>query len=112
MTIVFDPGAQNERTALAWQRTALSLMAGSAVLARLTYERLGLLSLAGVLVAFVLSSWVFWESRGRYAHSAGVRVRVRGRGGRSAVALTAAVVAIALTELAAIVASAAAGTEH
>ena len=102
---MFDPGAQNERTALAWQRTALSLMAGSAVLARLTYERLGLLSLAGVLIAFVLSCWVFWESRGRYAHSAGVRMRGRDRGGRSGFAITMAVVLIAMTELAAIVVS-------
>jgi uncharacterized membrane protein YidH (DUF202 family) len=102
---VFDPGAQNERTALAWQRTALSLMAGSAVLGRLTYDRLGLLSLAGVLIAFVLSCWVFWDSRGRYAHSAGVRMRRRGRGGRSGAALTLAVVLIALTELAAIIVS-------
>jgi uncharacterized membrane protein YidH (DUF202 family) len=102
---VFDPGAQNERTALAWQRTALSLMAGSAVLARLTYDRLGLLSLAGVLIAFVLSGWVFWDSRGRYAHSAGVRTRRHGRGGRSGAALTLAVVSISLTELAAIIVS-------
>jgi len=102
---VFDPGAQNERTALAWQRTALSLMAGSAVLARLTYEPLGPLSLAGVLVAFPLSCWVFWESRGRYAHSAGVRKRGRDRGGRSAAALAIAVVSLALTELAAILVS-------
>lgn len=99
---MFEPGAQNERTALAWQRTALSLMAGSAVLARLTFERLGLLSLVAVLIAFVLSSWVFWESRGRYAHSAGVRMRGRERGGRSSAAITAATVLIALTELAAI----------
>jgi uncharacterized membrane protein YidH (DUF202 family) len=102
---VFDPGAQNERTALAWQRTALSLMAGSAVLARLTYERLGLLSLACVLLAFVLSGWVFWESRGRYAHSAGVRMRGRDRGGRSGAVLTIAVVSIAVTALAAVVVS-------
>jgi uncharacterized membrane protein YidH (DUF202 family) len=100
-----DPGAQNERTALAWQRTALSLMAGSAVLARLTYERLGLLSLAGVSIAFVLSCWVFWESPRRYAHSAGVRLRRRDRGGRSSVALTVSVALIALTELAAIAVS-------
>lgn len=101
---MLDPGAQNERTALAWQRTALSMIAGSAVLARLTYEHLGLLSLAGVLVTLALSGWVFWESKGRYAHTAGLRVRACERGGRSGGALTLAVMAMAVVAAAEVLA--------
>lgn len=75
------------------------MMAGSAVLARLTYERLGLLSVAVVLVAFGLSGWVFWESSGRYAHSAGRRRRTRDRSGRSGAALMIAVIVSAMVAM-------------
>jgi uncharacterized membrane protein YidH (DUF202 family) len=96
------PGVSNERTALAWQRTALSLLAGAAIMARLTWSDLG--ALAAILLggAVALSGWVFWESRGRYAHHAGTRPRPGARGGRAPGALTAAIVLIALTELAAL----------
>jgi uncharacterized membrane protein YidH (DUF202 family) len=39
-----DVGVSNERTALAWQRTALALLAGAAILSGLTLERLGLVA--------------------------------------------------------------------
>ena len=42
---MMDPGVGNERTALAWQRTALALVAGSAILTRLTFDRLGAVAL-------------------------------------------------------------------
>lgn len=102
--MIADPGQANERTALAWQRTALSLVAGSALLTRLTFERLGPLALVSVGVALPLSLWVFLESRGRYAHDAGLRRRTRSRGGRAPTALMVATVAIAATELAAVLA--------
>lgn len=98
-------GRQNERTALAWQRTALSLLAGAAVLSRLTYERLGILSLVSFALALPLCLWVFVESRGRYRHDAGVRLRARPRGGRAPALLTAGLVWMALTELTAIMRS-------
>lgn len=100
-----DLGLVNERTALAWQRTALALMAGSAVLARLTFDRLGAMAFAGVVVVLPLSMWVLVESRGRYAHDAGARLRRRHRGGRAPAALTVATVVLALVELVAIIVS-------
>lgn len=100
---VQDAGDQNERTALAWQRTALSLMAGSAVLSRLTYDRLGLFSLLSLVLALPLCLWVFVESRARYRHDAGIRLRPRSRGGRAPTVLATAIVSMALTELAAII---------
>ena len=98
-----DVGLPNERTALAWQRTALSLAAAAAIVARLTWSELG--PLAGVLLlgALGLSGWVFVESRGRYRHDAGTKRRPRPRGGRAPFALALATALVAATELAALV---------
>lgn len=96
-----DLGVSNERTALAWQRTALALMAGTAIMARLTYTELGWFAVAMLSVALLLSAWVFVESWLRYSHHAGTRLRRRGRGGRAPASLAAATVLIAGTELAA-----------
>lgn len=95
-------GVSNERTALAWQRTALALLAASAIVARLTLARLGVVAVVSLLVVLPLALWVMVESRGRYAHAAGVRTRSRPRGGRAPLALACATALIALTELAAI----------
>lgn len=99
-----DPGVGNARTALAWQRTALALVAGSVILARLTFDRLGILAFTSVLVVLPLSCWVLIESRARYAQAAGRRQRTRSRGGRAPAALTIATMVLALVELAALVA--------
>ena len=99
-----DPGVYNERTALAWQRTALSLLAGAAVVARLAFDDLGLPAVIGFLVVLPLVAWVMWESQGRYHQHAGVRPRARPRGGRAPAALTVVAVVVALTELAALLA--------
>jgi uncharacterized membrane protein YidH (DUF202 family) len=88
-----------ERTALSWQRTALSLLAGSLILARLTFDRLGALAILGVVVTVVLASWVLWESRTRY-HRGGISRPVRG--GRAGLALASAMSVLALVELAAL----------
>ena len=97
-----DAGVSNERTALAWQRTALSLIAASAVIARLTWSRLGVTALVALTAATGLSIWVFVESRGRYAHDAGIDSRGRSRGGRAPAAVAVATVLVAVTELAAL----------
>lgn len=97
-----DVGLANERTALAWQRTALSLVGGSAIVARLSWSQLGLAALVPVFVAVALALWVFVESNWRYAHSAGVRSRGRSRGGRGPLFLTLCVVVLATTELVAL----------
>jgi len=96
-----DPGVGNERTALAWQRTALSLAGGSAILARLTLDRLGVAALLSVAVAAPLALWVFWESRGRYRHDADIDRRSRSRGGRAPFAITLAALVLGFSELAA-----------
>lgn len=94
-----DPGVYNERTALAWQRTALALAAAAAVVARLTLERIGVVAVASVLVTMPLAVWVMAASRGRYAHTAGVRSRPRSRGGRAPAMLAVVTVLVAFTEL-------------
>ncbi len=98
-----DAGMANERTALAWQRTALSLAAGAAVMARLTWSELGLVAALVLAVAVALGVWVFVESTGRYRHDAGTRSRGRGRSGRAPLALTVAVVLMCATEAFALV---------
>lgn len=100
------PGNQNERTALAWQRTALSLMAGSVALSRLTFDRLGALSLLSVVVAVPLSLWIFLESRGRYRHHANIQHRERRRDGLAPAALAVAVIAMGATEVTALLVAA------
>ncbi len=97
-----DVGLSNERTALAWQRTALSLIAGSAILGRLTFDRLRFVAVAVLGVAALLCLWVFAESRWRYVQQLGHRPRGRLRGGRAALSLTVATCLIAITQIAAL----------
>lgn len=58
MSKPFDPGLQPERTGLAWQRTALALMVGSLVAARILGELAGpaasLFGFAGAIASVVL----------------------------------------------------------
>ncbi|MFS3130725.1 DUF202 domain-containing protein [Nocardioides sp. Bht2] len=89
-----DPGIANERTALAWQRTALSIVGGAAILARLRAADLAVLAVPLALAA-MLGLWVLFESRGRYRRT----VRAERRGGRAPAALTLATALIALSEL-------------
>lgn len=96
-------GASNERTALAWQRTALALLAGGAIISRLTFDRVGIFSWIALAVVLPLSAWVLLESRGRYAHDAGLRSRGRSRGGRAPAAVAICTVTLALVELLAVV---------
>jgi len=97
-----DLGLSNERTALAWQRTALSLVAGAAILGRLTFDRLGFIAVGLLGAAIGLCLWVFAESGWRYAQQLGVRQRRSGRGGRAALFLTIAACLIAITEVGAL----------
>ena len=100
-----DPGFSNERTALAWQRTALASLAGAAIVTRLTWTSLGLLAVVPLLVASVLAAWVFLVSGARYAHRAAVsRGRCRHSGG-APLALTIAIAILAASEAAAMIAS-------
>ncbi|MEQ6900048.1 DUF202 domain-containing protein [Nocardioides sp. YIM 152588] len=100
-----DTGMANERTALAWQRTALSLTVAAIVLARFTFDRLGLFAAGTLGAAAVLSAWVFLESQGRYLTHHATPRRGRARGGRAAFALALATALLAVTELSALLAS-------
>lgn len=99
-----EPGVYNERTALAWQRTALGLLAGAAIVSRLALGSLGVFAAVAVVVAMPLTGWVLWASRRRYHAHAGRRFRLRQRGGRAPAALAAVTVVIGVTELAALLA--------
>jgi uncharacterized membrane protein YidH (DUF202 family) len=87
----WDPGLAIQRTSLAWHRTALAIMAGGAIMARLRMHELGVLALAPLLIGLTLGGWTLVESRG------GVNRRM-GRRGRTSILLTAAVVLLALCE--------------
>ena len=94
-------GMQPERTALAWQRTALSVAVAAAILARLTYGDLGAWALLALVVSLGLCCWVLVESRTRYRGRVGLGAGRAGLGGWAA-ALCVCVVVMGLTELAAL----------
>ncbi|MBF4161674.1 DUF202 domain-containing protein [Nocardioides acrostichi] len=99
---LYDPGAQPERTALAWQRTALSIVGGSLAAARIAYESIGLVALLDLLVALPLAGFALWVSRSDYMARAG---RSRGTSispGLAGAALVLAIVLLGLVELAAL----------
>ncbi|WP_114559622.1 DUF202 domain-containing protein [Desertihabitans aurantiacus] len=75
---LWDPGAQNERTRLAWQRTLLSLTVAALVVARLvaTEAMLPGLLLGGVALALGLGMALL---AGRRYTAAEVAVRTRGQ---------------------------------
>ena len=89
-----------DRTVLAWHRTGFALLAGAAVLSRLTADRLGPASVAGLVVVAVLVLWMVG------AAVADARRRTgdysRGRDGHRTAALCAGIVVVGLTELAAV----------
>lgn len=91
---------QNERTALAWQRTALSLMAGSVALTRLTFDHLGPVSLVSVAVTLPLCAWVLHHSRTRYRRRVRVGPESSRHDGLAPAALVVSIAAMAATELA------------
>lgn len=107
-----DRGAQPERTALAWQRTALATAAGSAIVARHTVGPLGPGALIVMAVSIGLALTAFVLGRRRYVAgptgsrltTAGVRHRwaLPRRDGVAPALLSLAVAGIALTELTAI----------
>lgn len=89
-----DTGLASARTDLAWQRTALATAAGAAIMARLSFDQLGVPALLTLGAALLLSAWLLLESRWRPRRST--------RSGRAPAWLAAAVVLMALTELAAV----------
>lgn len=99
-----DPGSSAERTALAWQRSALALLAGAAITVRLSFDRLGPVALVAPALVTPLACWVLLVSRGRYAHHYGTRIRNEPPDGRAPAGLALATIALAAGELMAIIA--------
>lgn len=98
-----DVGVSHERTGLAWQRTALALLAGAAIISRLTFERLGVVAFVALGVVVLLSVCVLVETRGRHAKDAGTSSRSWSRDGRAPSAVAVATLVLALAELLALV---------
>ena len=94
-------GAQPERTALAWQRTALASATGAAIIARHSGSTLGPAAVVILLGTLALAAVAFVLGRQRYALSP--TEPTRRRDGRAPAALSLAVLAMALTELLALV---------
>lgn len=64
--LVFDLGLQAERTALAWQRTALGMAVGALVAGRLAVPAFGVGSLLVAVLGLLLAVVVMATSRRRY----------------------------------------------
>lgn len=94
-----DPGLQNERTELAWQRTALSLLTGSLILFRLTVETVSTPAVCLLLITVPVTCWVLARSRVRYHGHRVAETPPSDRDGSAAAGLTAVLVAMSLTEL-------------
>jgi uncharacterized membrane protein YidH (DUF202 family) len=61
-----DPGLQPERTALAWQRSALALAAATIVIGRLTFSAVGVLALLVVALGVAHAAVVFATAQRHY----------------------------------------------
>lgn len=62
----WDSGLQNERTGLAWQRTALAVLTGSLLMARLVAEVSVILAVVTGLVALTCTTGLGWIGLRRY----------------------------------------------
>ncbi len=96
----FDSGRQNERTALAWTRTGLALLAAVLIAARITVPDIGVVAVAFAAVALPLAGAVVLLAARRYrAARAAVGTRRALPDGRLPVAVAAVVVTLAVVEL-------------
>lgn len=94
-----DLGLSTERTALAWQRTALSLAVAAAIVARLTLGAAGPAAALVPALALALGLWVLGASVRRRRHVRGAIEGSPPRGGRAQIALTLATLLICATEV-------------
>jgi len=96
----WDPGMQNERTRLAWQRTMLSGLTCSLLVARLLTELSLMLAIVVGLAAVLSSAVLGWFTTRRYADNQ-VALHARGvlAGGRSHLVLSTLVAVTAVGAL-------------
>ncbi|MGV8967560.1 MAG: DUF202 domain-containing protein [Cellulomonas sp.] len=87
MTAASDPGLQPERTALAWRRTALALMVGPVVAARLLVPELGAVAVVAAAGGLVLGVSVAISSTGRHRRVLGRTASTADPGDRTGAAL-------------------------
>lgn len=87
----FDPGLQLERTLLAWQRTCLSLVIGSALCVRLlaTVDRAPVVPVALGALVLSASGWATAVARYRRSHDSLVRDHRRLAAGGTLITCTA-----------------------
>ncbi len=100
-----DPSAANARTALAWRRTAIVVVGGCAVIAKLSVSSISVVDGAGLLVGALLGLWVVLESSRRYQGASDARQGQGMRGGRAPFALGLAISLVCLVELGEVLAS-------
>lgn len=67
----YDPGLQSERTALAWRRTSLSILAAVLVSARITLSGGPAAALVVLLLAVPLAAWLMAAADRRYGAATG-----------------------------------------
>ena len=99
MTPSRDRSRYEERTVLAWHRTALAIIAGAMVQFRLTYAEGPAWLLGVIVVAALLSVLAAAESRHRYPGETSRRAAVPDRGGRLAALLAVSVTLLLGAEL-------------
>lgn len=113
MSGVFDPGLQPERTALAWRRTALALLGGSLVAARILPEILGawaaLPGLGGVGAASTLLWMIHRRYRGHHGRLTAAGDRAPIAGGRLIAATAAFLFTVGLVTISIVIVLASSG---
>jgi putative membrane protein len=94
-----DPGLQPERTALAWQRSALALAAATIVVGRLTFNTVGLVALLVVALGLAHVAVIFATAQRHYRIRTGVQQAKRWPTGVHAALLSLQVAALGVLEL-------------
>ena len=101
----WDAGVQNERTALAWQRTGLALFGATIVAARLGMRHWPVATVLALAPSLLLSVVMMRLASLRYRRAqAALHDQRHGPGGRLPFAAAAAVTLLGLAALAAVVA--------